>query len=144
MSFLARLNLFTLVLFMTKLFSIFFSMLILIQSLNIGFEDISKIDDLIEHATFHKEIHGDSFIDFIVEHYAENFTNHDEDHEEHDNLPFKHDSNSFQNTVPLLTVSISSIELRLNPEIQLRSHFFYEDLYSFLNNSSVFQPPKQA
>ena len=119
-------------------------MLILIQNFDLGFEDISKIDDLIEHASFHKDIYGDSFIDFIVEHYAENFSNHEDDHKEHDNLPFKHDSNNCQNTITLFTLGFCVFELKSNQASQHKSHFFYKDLYTFLNKSSVFQPPRQA
>lgn len=44
---------------MTKFTSILLTSLLLIQSLNISFEDISKLNVLLEHAKFHQEKYGD-------------------------------------------------------------------------------------
>jgi hypothetical protein len=73
---------------MVKILSILFANLILFQSFNLGHDDIMKIDDLLEHATYHQEQYGDTFLEFLSEHYAENSINHEDDHQDHDNLPF--------------------------------------------------------
>lgn len=64
--------------------------LILLQSLDIGLEDISKINVLLKHAQFHQEKYGDSFVDFLTEHYGSNEHVSDQ-HKEHKDLPFKKD-----------------------------------------------------
>lgn len=56
---------------MMKFFSIILSSLILVQSLNISLEDISKLNVLLEHAKYHQENYGDSFVEFLSEHYGE-------------------------------------------------------------------------
>ena len=62
---------------MTKLVAILFSTLILFQSSNISFDDLSKLHNLLEHAKFHEATYGDSFIDFLVEHYDDSKGQHD-------------------------------------------------------------------
>lgn len=129
---------------MTKLVSILFANLILFQSFQIGFDDMAKIDDLLEHASYHQDTYGDTFFEFLAEHYTENFSNHEDDHQEHDNLPFKHDSQNCHHTISIFTLSFNNFEIKPNQEIEYKAHFFYKDLYVFINKPSVFQPPKQA
>jgi hypothetical protein len=129
---------------MRKIISIVFANLILFQSFHIGFDDIVKIDDLLEHASYHQETYGDTFFEFLAEHYTENAINHDEDHEEHDNLPFKHDGKTCQHTTSIFTLHFNHFEIKPNQGIEHKAHFFYQDLYAFLNKPSVFQPPRQA
>ena len=50
---------------MGKYFAIVLSFLVLIQSLNIGADNIMQLDELIEHAKFHKQEHGDGFFVFL-------------------------------------------------------------------------------
>jgi len=47
---------------MSKLFAILLSFLILTQSLRIDYDDIIQMDELIEHAQFHKAEYGDNFL----------------------------------------------------------------------------------
>ena len=54
-------DLFIFLYFMVKITSILFSIVFLIQSINIHFEDIVKITELIDYANMHKERYGDSF-----------------------------------------------------------------------------------
>lgn len=129
---------------MVKILSILFANLILFQSFNLGHDDIMKIDDLLEHATYHQETYGDTFLEFLAEHYTENSINHEDDHQEHDNLPFKHDSQNCHHTISSFTLTFNHFELKPNQDIKHKSHFFYQDLYAFLNKPSVFQPPRQA
>ena len=129
---------------MTKLVSILFANLILFQIFHIVFYYVVNIYDLLEHASYHQETYGDTFFEFLVEHYTENTINHDEDHEEHDNLPFKHDSQNCHHTISIFTLNFNNFEIKPNQEIEHKAQFFYKDLYAFLNKPSVFQPPKQA
>ena len=124
--------------------SIVFANLILFQSFQISFEDLVKVDDLLEHASYHQEMYGDTFFEFLDEHYSENFSNHNENHEEHENLPFKHDSKNCHQTISIFTLNFSNFEISLNQEIDSNMHFFYKDLYAFLNKSTIFQPPKNS
>ena len=69
---------------MIKLLSVIFANLILFQSLNISLEDFSKLEVLLEHASYHQEMYGDSFFEFISEHYGSANFEHGQEHEEHE------------------------------------------------------------
>ncbi|MCB0383730.1 MAG: hypothetical protein KDD05_10685, partial [Psychroserpens sp.] len=78
---------------MSKMFAILLSCLILTQSLRLDYDDIIQMDDLIEHAQFHKAEYGDNFFVFISKHYGklkdEHRKNHQDEEKEHEQLPFQ-------------------------------------------------------
>ena len=128
---------------MSKLVVIFYSCLILFQSFNINIEDFSKFSVLIEHANYHKEMYGDTFLEFLSEHYGEQKTSHPNNHKEHEDLPFKnhHHMLCHINTVFILTPYITyHINYQSHQDIPL--DFFYKESVSLFEKPSVFQPPK--
>ena len=127
---------------MTKLFSIIFANLILFQSFNIGFDDISKLNTLLEHASFHQEQYGDSFFEFIAEHYGEEFENHSKEHKEHEDLPFKHDQQTCHHSPTIFMQHSTAFELKEYAFVDASKTFFYKDSYSLFEKHSVFQPPR--
>lgn len=129
---------------MTKLFSIIFASLILFQSFNIGFDDISKLNTLLEHAYFHEEQYGDSFFEFLAGHYGDDFKSHSNEHKEHENLPFKHDHQTCQHTPSTFMINSITIELKEYVFVEASKTFFYKESYSLVEKHSVFQPPKLA
>ena len=128
---------------MAKLFSILFSTLILFQSFNLQLEDYSKISALFEHAQFHNDNYGDSFIDFVFEHYNATCFDSNKQHKEHKNLPFKEGSNS-KSQVNSFTLNLESYTFNNNAFIETSLNFFYKASYSTLEKPNVFQPPKQV
>jgi len=129
---------------MTKLFSIIFANLILFQSFNIGFDDFSKFNTLLEHASFHHENYGDSFFEFLAEHYGEEFKNHSNEHKEHEDLPFKHDQQTCQHIPTIFMLHTIAIELKEYAFVDAPKTFFYKESYSLFEKPSVFQPPRLA
>jgi len=127
---------------MTKVFSIVFSALILIQSFNISLEDFSKLNILIEHASFHEKNYGDSFLDFLNEHYGSANIDHNTAHKEHDNLPFKHDHKTCQHVPSIFMVNSIIIELKECISVDSPKNFFYKASYSLFEKPPVFQPPR--
>ncbi|ULC59978.1 hypothetical protein MBM09_03100 [Flaviramulus sp. BrNp1-15] len=130
---------------MSKLVAIIYSFLILIQSFNINIEDISKLNTLLEHAKFHQKTYGDTFIEFLSEHYGEQMVSHQENHKEHKDLPFKDHKHMLchVNTAFILTpYTANLIVYKLHKEIPL--NFFYKESFSKFEKHSVFQPPKSA
>ncbi|MDX1773208.1 hypothetical protein [Oceanihabitans sediminis] len=129
---------------MQNLFSISFSILILIQSINIGVEDVSRINTLIEHASYHQETYGDSFFEFLVEHYVDTDEIHDANHEEHEDLPFKQHNQNCIHTSTAFT--FESIEYQFNhlAFIEIPFNFFYKEGISSFEKPSIFQPPRFA
>ncbi|MFK7811012.1 MAG: hypothetical protein AB8B59_00870 [Maribacter sp.] len=132
---------------MVKIISLATSLLILIQSFNVHFSDIVELDELIEHAQFHSEEYGDNFFVFISKHYgelkAEHSKKHQEEKEDHEQLPFQ---NQYQ------TASLSAFVLNKTTDYPLEmdvfanheSNYFYQISYHSLTQEDLFQPPRQA
>jgi len=129
---------------MSKLFAILFSGLILVQSFNLNLEDLSKMHVLLEHASFHQETYGDSFVDFITEHYTNNNLENNEDHDEHSELPFKKDHQTCHHANTSFTISQLNFELNNKLFIEVLFDFCYRDSLSLFEKSSIFQPPQIA
>lgn len=132
---------------MIKLISIATSWLIFFQSVNIPIVDVVDFDELIEHAKFHNEQYGDNFIVFLSKHYGELKSEHNKQHQEekeqHEQLPFQNQGNS---------VSLYAFILNPQPEpfvvlevgIYGSANYFYRAIYHSLDPEGPFQPPRQA
>ena len=127
---------------MSKVFAILFSSLILVQSLNISFEDFSKLNVLLEHAKFHQETYGDSFFEFLAEHYGENTFQDVNEHQEHEELPFKHHQDCTHIVFDFTAISHFFIENTQKNFTEIPINFFYKESTSLFEKRSVFQPPK--
>lgn len=132
---------------MSKLFSISFSFLILIQSIGFSINDISQIDDFIEHAQFHSEQYGDNVLVFISKHYGELKIVHNkeyqEEKEDHEQLPFQHQSHvSCVNAFVAIT---AKEEMKIADFSEYKKHhFFYREPTSSLHLEGLFQPPRHS
>lgn len=129
---------------MQKLFAIVFSLLILFQSVNFGLEEISKVGILLEHAEYHQDNYGDSFVQFLAEHYGDVKANHENDHEEHEDLPFKHHHQTCAHTSVAFTFDTIEFNFTYEPFIEIPFNFFYKESVSLFEKPSVFQPPRLA
>lgn len=129
---------------MMKFTAILLSNLILLQSLNIGLESFSKVKVLLEHAQYHQDKYGDTFLEFISEHYGEKELLSNNDHKEHKDLPFKKDSHTCNHFISDFNFSNTFFELKTQMVLNVRPNYFYTDSFSFHEKPSVFQPPKLA
>ena len=127
---------------MQKLIAISCSFLILVQSVNISFEDISKMSVLLEHAEYHQQTYGDSFFEFLAEHYGDTQLAHGTEHEEHEDLPFKHHHQSCAHTNVAFTIETLNFDLNYEPFIEIPINFFYKESTSLFEKPSIFQPPQ--
>ena len=127
---------------MTKSLSIAFSFLILFQSFNISLEDFSRLNTLLEHASFHQENYGDSFFEFLAEHYGKDFEDHSNEHDEHEDLPFKHDQQTCNHLNIDFTLSTYKYQVATNVLTDIPLNFYYSEMNSLFEKPSVFQPPK--
>ncbi|MUU78590.1 hypothetical protein [Winogradskyella endarachnes] len=129
---------------MGKVIAFSFSLLILIQSFNIGLEDFSKFSALMEHANYHKEKYGDNFLEFLVQHYGDKQEVHQDEHKEHEDLPFKDAQQicSHINT-PFINFTIA-FKLKEREHISIPFNFHYEDTFSSFEKPTFFHPPKHA
>jgi hypothetical protein len=131
----------------SKLFAISLSALLLIQSFNIGTDDIMQLDELIEHAQFHEQEYGDDFFVFISKHYgelkAEHSKNHQEEQNEHEQLPFQCQGHA-ATVIAFLSENQNSYSNDIEILDTTESNFHYLNLYSSLHDKELLQPPKQA
>lgn len=129
---------------MPKLIAILYASLVFFQSLNISFEDASKLSALMQHAAYHQEIYGDSFFDFLSEHYGKTSVDHENDHSEHEDLPFKHDHKTCCHVNTSFTIQSFDFVRTYRSFVEIPFNFYYkESIYSFVK-PSVFQPPRVA
>lgn len=129
---------------MQKLIAIVYSTLILFQSFNISFEDISKFDKLLQHAKYHQQTYGDSFFEFLSEHYGDEAVAHDNEHKEHQELPFKHNHQTCVHVNVAFTLQAFDFNLDYHPFIEIPFNFHYKESTSLFEKPSVFQPPRLA
>jgi hypothetical protein len=113
------------------------------QGFNFSFEDVSKLNALIEHAKYHQETYGDSFLEFLAEHYGDAKFQHENEHDGHEELPFKHHQTCSHNSVTF-TVPTLNFTLEYQPFVEIPFNFFYKESTSLFEKPSVFQPPRLA
>lgn len=127
---------------MGKTVAFIYSFLILIQSFNINFEDISKLKALVDHANYHQEMYGDSFFEFLSEHYGSKTIEHQDKHKEHQDLPFKDNHHMCSHINMSFLSHINSFEIEKIEFTQIPFNFIYKDSFTNFEKRSVFQPPK--
>lgn len=131
---------------MIRLFSIALSALLLFQSVNIDVADLVQIDEFIEHAQFHSERYGDNVFVFISKHYgelkADHTKEHQEEEEEHNQLPFQ--QHSAFSTIAII-LPTTKAELQAPEFADYKSHnFYYQAPISSLHSLGLFQPPRHS
>ena len=129
------------------MFAILLSCLILTQSLRLDYDDIIQMDDLIEHAQFHKAEYGDNFFVFISKHYGklkdEHRKNHQDEEKEHEQLPFQcHDH---MVSITAFVIHKCFLEIETVELLELKDNrFHYQSSLSSLHKKGLLQPPKYA
>ena len=132
---------------MIKLISIVLSSFILLQSFQIHLGDMVQLDELMEHAKFHNDTYGDSFIVFISKHYGElkveHNKKHQEEQEDHEQLPFQHSSLIAGSSVFVL--NDVKVDISNAPNLdQRKASFFYQIKDYECYKSGILQPPQQT
>ncbi len=130
-----------------KPLSVLSAFLILFQSLNISLGDLTRVDEFLEHASYHKEQYGDSLLVFISKHYGELKADHEKQHQEeqqeHENLPFQHQSCSHHvvNAYFLFTTATEKQKADLETHKGATFYYLQSDHPGF--RTGIFQPPKK-
>lgn len=120
----------------------------LVQSVDITFNDIAQLDEFIAHANFHAEKYGDNFVVFISKHYGELKEQHSEDHKEekrdHEKLPFQNHCHCYSSTFAIVfNTFFSELKSLQNLEDNV-TNFYYQFPSSSLHTAGPFQPPRFA
>ncbi|HHC79203.1 MAG TPA: hypothetical protein ENK46_04925 [Flavobacteriia bacterium] len=126
---------------MKKIISIVLMSLILIQTSEASISDVLQLKSLFQHAKFHQQMYGDSFFEFLSEHYGQKAYEHRNEHKEHHDLPLKNHQNII-NALTVFVVCISHFTIKEQTFIETASNFFYKEPTSSFEKPSVFQPPK--
>ena len=131
----------------SNVFSILLSVVILSQSFGLHANDIAQLDEFIEHAEYHSEQYGDNVIVFISKHYGELKANHEKEHqdekEDHDQLPFQHQSHISASTTFIINPQIE--EIKANDFSEFKTHnFHYQASFSSCYIEGLFQPPRHS
>ena len=133
---------------MLKACAIQIAMLILVQGVSLNFTDLAQLDELIEHAQFHKEEYGDNFLVFLSKHYGELQNEHSEQHQEedpnHNQLPLNHQLSSLPVLSPFIIDHQNYADLSLDPAFNNVQGFYYHFSKSTLHTLGIFEPPRHA
>lgn len=109
--------------------------------------DIFMMTDLVEHAKYHSEEYGDNFFTFFEKHYGDLKTEHQksnkEERSQHEKLPFQHNSCNHLLAEVVVIDYVFPLEKTV-VSYTADPHFYYQNLYSFLERVSIFQPPQIA
>jgi hypothetical protein len=101
-----------------------------------------RLQTLIHHFAEHQQKDPDStFFDFINEHYANEINHADDEHNDHENLPFKSKDYQSHSMCKIVLHAPNSYEIRIvesTINISNGSKHFYTG--SFLSN--IWQPPR--
>lgn len=122
------------------------SVFILAQSVNIHLGDMLQVDSLLEHMELHEDIYGDDLFAFISKHYGGESQEHRRESgsdRDHSKLPFNHTINADSFQFFILDIDQLGLAYTKLP-VQKKSDFYYNISYSFLENTDIFQPPRQA
>lgn len=125
--------------------AILLASLMLLQSLHISVSDLVQMDELLEHARYHKQQFGDDFISFISKHYGAEKQEHDQQHQEerpqHDQLPFQQ---LLQSGIVHTFFFTDSMQVLIPPtgesKNQPADHYLPSRGSGF--QSGIFQPPR--
>lgn len=103
---------------------------------------IFRLPTLIHHYQEHQQQDPNSTIfDFLKAHYASTINHPDDEHKDHEKLPFKSADCSMMHVVKIIHPSSNNYELRLSEGISIKSiisqSFFYN---AYLSN--IWQPPR--
>ena len=131
---------------LAKFTSLILSVFMLSQSFNLHLMDVVKLSNLLEHMEFHESTYGDDIFSFVSKHYGDKMQEHNEQKDgsnDHQKLPFNHgvciDSGQLFIAETLIGKLVFSVPVHIT-----RSIFSDDDLYSFLKNTDIFQPPRLA
>ncbi|MDG1571263.1 hypothetical protein OZ410_02985 [Robiginitalea sp. M366] len=133
---------------MIRLWSFLLSTVMLLQGLHWSLPDLAQLDDLLEHARYHKETFGDNFLTFVSKHYgdqkADHSQKHQEEQEQHDQLPFQHALHAGACPVFLMKNPGFVLTPQEDPDTESLRNFYYLLTGSAGYQTGIFQPPRQA
>ena len=113
--------------------------------MNIHLEDLAKLDELIEHASYHQKEYGDNWFTFFQKHLGSDKEEHLhlEHPDEHEKLPQHDHMCSSVLAIVILQEEKDFLKFTI-PSPMEKEAINYIENYSFLAHTNIFQPPKHA
>lgn len=118
------------------------------QSAHITPADLTGLDELMEHASYHQQQFGDNFVTFLSKHYGDQKEDHSQKHQEekpqHEQLPFQQLAHLMCLNASMLRQPALELVLPLDLADDTHPNFYYfRPGYSGFQ-SGIFQPPRNA
>ena len=126
---------------MNKITAILVSFIILFQSFSIEVADFGKVSTLMEHFTCHIEA-GDTFANFISMHYGSQLNIHKNEHNEHKELPFKHEHLEVHIQLDYIFYDHHTT-INFEGKRFVNKNFSYKEPSTDLYINNLFQPPQK-
>ncbi|NNK69014.1 MAG: hypothetical protein HKO96_00950 [Flavobacteriaceae bacterium] len=130
-----------------KIMSFLLAGLILVQSVSFSIQELAQLDELVEHARFHKAEYGDNFFVFLSKHYGDQKSQHDRDNQnerqEHDQLPFNC-QHQLLSSIVFFMHNISLLNGSTDFSAEQQALFFYISPVSSFHKKGILQPPRFA
>lgn len=103
--------------------------------------DVYKFPTLVKHVVCHYE-DGDNLADFMDLHYGNNIKTHDNKHNEHKDLPFKH-QHSDNHLQLVYVVNFNNFNMIASENRYESKNFHYTKIFSNSYTNRLFQPPQK-
>ena len=116
--------------------------LISLQSFGINPSNTVGFIVLVDHYDHHKLKYNTSFLEFLDLHYGGQREAHQDEHQEHEHLPF-HENQFYSQTVFLETPQLIQIKLESVTEVVLHT-FRYNSNIGLLRITEILHPPKHG
>jgi len=109
---------------------------------NTAFRECLRLPILFHHYAEHSQQNGMSFFDFLASHYEKTIQHPDDEHNDHQNLPFKSVDSSFIHTA--LYLHTFTFELETNILNLAKKQKYFNSQPNFLSSffDKIWQPPK--
>ncbi len=117
--------------------------LMLLQGMDVSVNDLLQLDNLVQHARYHREHHGDSLWVFLAHHYGHRGIGHQhqgEEGDDHEQLPFQ-TSQAQVIVLDKTNYPYTGFQFTEVPDQQV-CPVYHPEFYNMLLRPRIFQPPR--
>ena len=115
--------------------------MLLFLNAHTAFGELLRLPVLVEHYTEHRQINQESFLDFLIQHYARQIRHSHGNSQDHEKLPFKSVNTNAQAPVllPEPAPSLTPVWVQPTPALKTMPH---RQHYASAYQNSIWQPPR--
>ncbi len=131
-----------------RLTALVLSFFLLLQGMDISVNDLLRLDDLLEHARYHRDQDGDSIWVFLARHYGHQGIDHQhqgDGEQDHKKLPFQAGNSPFSQVIALVNTDYPKTVLDSPETPQSTQNLeYHKGFYDLLRLQRIFQPPRRT